>query len=784
MTAPHPSHQAAGAPRDDRGPEYLCLAAILAVGFWLRFYHLDTPSLWYDEILLPQSVAYPFHYFYAWLTTLEVHPPYPYLLVKAITYFSDADFALRLPLAAIGTASIYVLYRFGKKTLPGLTPLWGAGLLAINPLHVYISRVVRPYAFVVFFSLCGLFFLIEYLRSHERKYVYRLAAANAAMLLFHYNAVLAAGAAGLTLLLAACLRPTRRAWADLVRYAASLGLFSLPTLFFLAKAMSIRASGAGYRTWQSIVQQFLLGALPGQLDFHDAAHVFLLGGLALCGVGAAALPRQRDWGLVIGTALAAPLLFLIILRHGYYLSAWHVVFLLPVVVVLMAFGGNTLTASSRKLSLGTLVALLAGGATLYATALFKNYYEPASYNGYYKGWALRLPSTVRAGDAVLMDPMHYHAVNWYLTKFTAENPLLPEHGEPGQDVTLRVLTDQDGAIGHLYKTGQDAENALGRPEAVTELPGGRLSTYKLARKPPPAIVNGVLDASLTALPQDFYPHVQAFDGVFIYPYWEKRVTPVQNRRLGSFDYTVVNTGAEGAQKIEADIVYRNEGIGDRFQVDAIFDDEAPVPVVHSLQTMSLPENGPPARFAWRFDRYKPFAKLVLRFSLWADLGTPRYNGGNLDTVGFERLRLTAAPIRHDFFQPAALPWGTTTTNFMDVLHDAAAGADWRWALGPKATVVLDLPADADVDFSFALNNPLPGQTVTLAANGRELWKSGPLPAQKWLRERTEQTVRFHGLAGKNELVFDFGRWNGSPEFFAPNDKTPYAAAFTRLDYRF
>lgn len=43
---------------DSKLPTRVVLAVILTAGACLRFYHLETPSLWWDEILVPPRCRY------------------------------------------------------------------------------------------------------------------------------------------------------------------------------------------------------------------------------------------------------------------------------------------------------------------------------------------------------------------------------------------------------------------------------------------------------------------------------------------------------------------------------------------------------------------------------------------------------------------------------------------------------------------------------------------------------------------------------------------------------
>ena len=106
-----------------------------------------------------------------------------------------------------------------------------------------------------------------------------------------------------------------------------------------------------------------------------------------------------------------------------------------------------------------------------------------------------------------------------------------------------------------------------------------------------------------------------------------------------------------------------------------------------------------------------------------------------------------------------------------------AGGSWRWLLGPEATLRFRADRARPYTVRFELMNPLPGQVVTVSANGRKLAVYGPLPAAKWLTASMTAALTFEAMAGENELRFAFGDWNGREVVHMPTDKRPLAAVF-------
>lgn len=67
-------------------------------------------------------------------------PLYVYLTVPAVKIFGLSEAATRLPNALIGTAAVGVVYLLAKKLFGHPVALWAAGLMAISPWHISLSR--------------------------------------------------------------------------------------------------------------------------------------------------------------------------------------------------------------------------------------------------------------------------------------------------------------------------------------------------------------------------------------------------------------------------------------------------------------------------------------------------------------------------------------------------------------------------------------------------------------------------------------------------------------------
>lgn len=131
------------------------LVAIVVLGALLRLFHLGHQSLWVDE-LMTLEVATPKPGYPIWQLLLHnIHGPLHTFVVFLFRGVGESDGWLRLPSALAGVAAIPLLFRWLSPRFGAGTALWGALLLAVNPLHVHYSQELRNYAFVVCFVLAA-----------------------------------------------------------------------------------------------------------------------------------------------------------------------------------------------------------------------------------------------------------------------------------------------------------------------------------------------------------------------------------------------------------------------------------------------------------------------------------------------------------------------------------------------------------------------------------------------------------------------------------------------------
>ena len=138
---------------------------ILFVGFFVRVYHLGTPSLGMDEgysvklaqMSLSQLVAE---------TSADVHPPLYYILLHYwIPFLGSSEFSVRFMSVIFAVLAILMIYKVGTLIYDKDVGLLSALILAFSIYHIHYSQEARMYSQAVLFTLVSMFYMIKHKRE-------------------------------------------------------------------------------------------------------------------------------------------------------------------------------------------------------------------------------------------------------------------------------------------------------------------------------------------------------------------------------------------------------------------------------------------------------------------------------------------------------------------------------------------------------------------------------------------------------------------------------------------
>ena len=144
--------------------------AVLALAAGLRLAHLNYHSLDLDESVSVWLSAKPTGELVANTLNLswDPHPPGYYVMLKGwTTLFGTGEFSVRLLSALFGTALVWLVFLVGDELFGPWVGVLAAGLVAVNPLLVWLSQEVRMYAPTAALTLGSIYCLLRGLEERR-----------------------------------------------------------------------------------------------------------------------------------------------------------------------------------------------------------------------------------------------------------------------------------------------------------------------------------------------------------------------------------------------------------------------------------------------------------------------------------------------------------------------------------------------------------------------------------------------------------------------------------------
>jgi len=752
----------------ERNASLICLWVIIGCGFWLRFLHLGAPSLWWNEHLVPLTARFPLAYIFDWTRLCEIHPPYLYMFTKLVLLMDDSDFALRLFPALTGVAAIVVAYKGYKSILGETGALVLAAFIAVNPLHLFLSRQLRPYAP---FMLLYLYKLPVYFSLFERSTSRRQAGLFALnLLLFSLNYLSFLMVFCETIILALGLLLRSRPW---LRTSFCYGLLgvasSLPVLWpFLSRSAIIKAEINPFTSTASETIGVSLNNIGKALYFFE--NPLLVGAMGcMAALGFVFLwRRNRVVAAATMALIITPLVVLVLGKYGYDFRPWNAVFLIPLLLMPVACCAAGLLRNAVAARIFA-VALAVAGMVHITSQHWEAYYTEYSgiEGGYLKPFGRRLASFLVAGEPLaFLDSGQSSALGWYFSQWFQPSPLANQHVVQDRKETRFVLAGyrDDAPAGRADVL--DHFTVMGVTAARVRVPFERASIAAL-----PASV------ALDADPYSVYSRASEITDASPCFGMGYQFMPSRHHAPAVMLFEVDNADTSRTQQLKLDLHFHNHGQGNAFRLQGRFDAED----WQDLFTQEGPTKSGQSVLTLR--RFSPYKRLALRVVMLAVPVTPAYPGDNLESVAFKGLRIDAAPLHGDLFNPVGLDPTVSVSGLGSV--ESEQPNRWRWAVGKSSTVTFDAPPGRDqMTLRYAVNNPIPGQTITVLVNGVRTATLHDLPAHPWMRAFAQQELSIPVTPGKNVLEFAYSMQNGNGFVFNDKDLTPYAVAFTRLELDF
>lgn len=769
---------------NDERVERYCMLVVLGCAFLIRFYHLETPSMWDDELFAPVMASKPFGYLVRWIFVEDVHPPLFYLFLKINLLFGHSDFALRVVPAALGTVSVWLCIRLGSGWIGSEGGLLAGAFLAISPAHLYISRVVRFYSFTTFLVMLALLVLKRIIDRWSERDVLYIMILGALLVLSEYTSIVPVFALLFCTLVVALKRENRaiNLW-YMIRVGSTC--FAVPLVFLVVTAIN-RSGYSGVSTSSFVFTNVLRAIRLGMMGYirepgGTASNIFLVAFMALLAVGAIRLLAHEKRLFAICTVfLASPFLILMLIRPGYCLAFWHIFYLYPIFSLLGAAGMQVLLKGNGwRLFFAFGMSLV--GATLYLWPLHAAYYELVSYNSDAKNVAKTLVGGIDAGSASLVDTNDFDMINWYVDQFGLENRLIDQEVFPSRDHVILNLFTVDGKLGHLVTSGMPVQSWA---QIKQEKFLGRTTLVKasISSTPEPELPMTGVPVEMPAFPSEFYGKVYWAKGVMIDPYWGKHIIPTKNNTWSKVKYRLVNVGDAERSLVTVKVDFANKGVGNIVKANYAFDNEELhewlISNTVEIPTVNTSSNDPYLEKSIVLRREKPFHTIDVEVLLYCAGITPKFPTSNLDRVALHKVSVSARPLSYDLMDMKTYDPLYVVSGMKD--PESGDSHIWRWAMGSRQAIVFNQDSPRRLRFSYAFNNPFNGQSFELIVNGKRVGGAVNISRQNWMQGEYENDVTFEAMPGENRIEFAFKKINHVNDSFSETDNTPYVAAFTKL----
>jgi hypothetical protein len=187
LSAATPVSTTAGAPAS--WLEVLGIASLVTLSLAMSVPAMRT-SLTYDELYLASvyAVGVP-----VWTAALKantfIHIAYALAAAVTVRIVGASEFALRLPAAVLGAASVYALWRYTRSLIGPRTALVSALVLALLPFHAHWSRMAKGYTGLSFATLLALHGFRTVIRDRSGRHAVEHATGLVLGMYFHLYAV-------------------------------------------------------------------------------------------------------------------------------------------------------------------------------------------------------------------------------------------------------------------------------------------------------------------------------------------------------------------------------------------------------------------------------------------------------------------------------------------------------------------------------------------------------------------------------------------------------------------
>lgn len=754
----------------------MVLWAVMVAAFVARFYALDVPDLLHDEALVSNAASYDLGYILHRALNTDAHPPYFYFLAKGLMLMGQSNFALRLLSAVAGVTAVFCLYRLGARLFSVGCGLVAGALLAVHPLHVGISRVLRPHSLVMLLGLLSFSALLDFLESKGKRHMPRLLLINFFLLLLHFNCVLLVGTHMAIVAGAMLLRrlPVRTGALFLGISALNMVVNLWPLALRLGQVPGVAINTSMLWTFTRTVDIFasLLNLLP--IPWANAVCALLFAAGLLW-----AWKRRPPLAAALAAMIFLPPAVLIAARYGVIYTPIHIAFLLPFIILLCARAATLPVKPGAARALAAVVAACGLGLLFFQerALLYTEDAPMVDHNLSQRRIAQNMPSP---GDvptiAAFYPPQLLDFVNWHRKRFSSDD--LRRNGVGPQDAFFMLdLVDSGGGLAEGTWSPESLGAIAVPPQRTIALPRARIRQWRIERSPVIRAESLPFRTRLSAGAHTFFS--QAYSARNLNPYLSPlgdHLTPLDYATPAEFTYRVENATGKEVKALSLAFMADNLSRKTSLKVSLAFDNE---PTREVLAYDQVLQDG---RMLLLLRRPQGFHTLDITVGMLCPTTHPGFN--NLP----DSPRFNALEIALDAPDPAFDSDLPVVEAGINPPEQGPCGL-FRWGYGPESLLFFHLDEDREVFLDVTAASPIPGQNLLLLLDDAPLGELALPQSQPGSAcAGAASSLRIDGKKGSHLIRMRYDHWNHAPGAdpavtFAPGDTRPLAAAFSRLRLR-
>ncbi len=141
--------------------------AILLLGAALRIFDLPGKDIWLDEAYSLRFARLDLHEIF--FLDQDTPPLYYVILHWWIAVFGTSEWALRMPSALFGIASIFAIYKVGQRLFDDEVGVLSALLMAVSVLQIRYAQEARTYTLTILLTLLSMYFFLGLLKKFGLK---------------------------------------------------------------------------------------------------------------------------------------------------------------------------------------------------------------------------------------------------------------------------------------------------------------------------------------------------------------------------------------------------------------------------------------------------------------------------------------------------------------------------------------------------------------------------------------------------------------------------------------